>query len=201
MTDPQDWLGGRLPLRTRAELSPAQQALWDRMEATMGVWAERTGFASRTSSAQFIGPFNPMLLSPEMASAFLQLQLDEAKFTSLSERVRQVVILSVGSVWRADYELYAHSAAARTAGFSEAAVAALVRGVAPAELSEQERTAQRFALSLTATRCIDPTLYEEGQFRFGDKGLVDLLVLAGCYQLVCGVLNAFAIPAPAQQKE
>jgi 4-carboxymuconolactone decarboxylase len=75
------------------------------MEATMGTWAKKTGFASRSSSGRFIGPFNPMLSSPEMASTFLQLQLDEAKFTGLSERVRQVVILSVGSVWRADYEL------------------------------------------------------------------------------------------------
>jgi 4-carboxymuconolactone decarboxylase len=139
-----------------------------------------------------------MLSSPEIASTFLQLQLDEAKFTSLSERVRQVVILSVGSVWQADYELYAHSAAARAVGFSDATVASLVRGEAPPELSEEERTAQCFALALAATRRIDLGLYQEGLRRFGDKGLVDLLVLAGCYQLVCGVLNAFAIPAPAQ---
>lgn len=201
MTDQQGSLGGRLPLRDRAELSPAQAALWDRMAETMGVWAEQAGFASRTPSGHFIGPFNPMLSSPEMACTFLQLQLDEAKYTSLSERVRQVVILSVGSVWRAEYELYAHSAAARAAGFSDAAVVALVRGDAPPELSEEERTAQRFTLALAATRRIDAALYEEGQRRFGDKGLVDLLVLAGCYQLVCGVLNAFAIPAPAERKE
>jgi 4-carboxymuconolactone decarboxylase len=201
MTDPQNALGGRLPLYERANLSIAQRALWDRMEATMGRWADTTGFKSQTGDGRFIGPFNPMLSSPEIASAFLQLQLNEAKFTRLSERVRQVVILSVGSVWQAGYELYAHSAAARRAGFSDSAIAALSSGEASPELNEEESVAQRFTLALTATRHVDDALYEDARRSFGDRGLVDLLLLAGCYQLVCGVLNAFAIPAVNAEKE
>jgi 4-carboxymuconolactone decarboxylase len=201
MTDSQANLGGRLPLRDRAGLSPAQCALWDRMAATMGAWAEKTGFASRNASGHFIGPFNPMLSSPEIASTFLQLQLDEAKFTSLSGRVRQVVILSVGSAWQADYELYAHSAAARAAGFSDDMIAALASGRPSPDLNEEEDMARRFVLALTRTREVEEALYQEGLQRFGEKGLVDLLMLVGCYQLICGVLNAFAIPAPASEEE
>jgi 4-carboxymuconolactone decarboxylase len=65
-------------------------------------------------------------------------QLDEAKYTSLPERVRQVVILSVGSVWKADYELYAHTAAARKAGFSETAISSLANGDSSPDLSGGE---------------------------------------------------------------
>ena len=39
-------------------------------------------------------------------------------------------------------------------------------------------------------------LYAEGLQRFGEKGLVDLVILAGCYHTVCGMLNLFAVPAP-----
>ena len=106
-------LGGRLPLLRRADLSGAQQTLWDRTEASMGRWADEVGFRSKSADGRFIGPFNPTLRSPEIALSLLQFQIDEAKHTSLSERVRQVIILSVGSVWKAPYELYAHAAAAK----------------------------------------------------------------------------------------
>ena len=42
---------------------------------------------------------------------------------------------------------------------------------------------------------MDDDLYREGVAVFGEAGLVDLAVLAGCYALVCGLLNLFAIPA------
>ena len=50
------------------------------------------------------------------------------------------MILAVGAVWRADYELYAHSAAARKAGISEGAIKTLVGGGIPDELTEDKRS-------------------------------------------------------------
>ena len=196
MSDSEDRLGGRLPLLHRADLAPEQQMLWDQVDATMAAWAGKVGFKSKTADNRFIGPFNPVLRSPGMARTFLQLQSDEAKHTSLSERVRQVVILSVGSVWKSPYELYAHAAAARQAGLSEACVAALVAGEPSPELTAEETTAQHLALALTAERTVGDDLYAEALRRFGEKGLVDFAVLTGCYHLVCGLLNLFAVPAP-----
>jgi 4-carboxymuconolactone decarboxylase len=91
-------------------------------------WAERVGFASRTDDGRFIGPFNPSLLSPVTAGSFLDFQAAEEKNTSLSPRVRQVVILAVGAVWRSAYELYAHPAEGRETGLSAEAVQALAVG-------------------------------------------------------------------------
>jgi 4-carboxymuconolactone decarboxylase len=107
------------------------------------------------------------------------------------------VILSFGSVWQADYELYAHGASAHAAGLSAEAVAALKSGRLSAELTPQEALAQRLALALTQRRAVDDGLYREGVASFGEGGLVDLVVLAGCYELICGLLNLFTIPAPA----
>lgn len=196
MSDPELYLGGRLPPLARAGLTATQMVLWDRMEATLGRSAADVGFESKTSDGRFIGPFNPMLRSPETALTFLELQLDEARYTSLSRRVRQVVILSVGAIWKAPYELYAHAAAARDAGFSDRCIEALVSGASSPELAVEEVIAQRFALTLTAEHVIGDELYAEGLNQFGEKGIVDLAVLAGCYHLVCGVLNVFAVPAP-----
>ena len=193
---PDQRLGGRLPLLDPEALTPEQRNLYDRIVSTMGAWAQRIGFESRTADGRLIGPFNPVLLSPATADAFLQLQIKEAQTTRLSERVRQVVILTVGSVWQASYELYAHAAAARVAGFSPDAIRALSAGDAPAELSEQERVAQQFTLRLASDRRVSDELYQIAVRQFGARGVVDMIVLAGCYHLVCSLLNAFAVPAP-----
>jgi 4-carboxymuconolactone decarboxylase len=99
---------------------------------------------SSTSDGRLIGPFNPLLYSPEMSPAFLNFQLAEAKSTSLDARVRQVVVLAVGSVWKAPYEIYAHAAVARTLGFSEEDKSKL-SGQSPESLSGAERIAQQYA--------------------------------------------------------
>jgi 4-carboxymuconolactone decarboxylase len=121
-------LGGRLPLLDPAKLSETQRKVYDRTVATMVPWADAAHFQSRTADGRLIGPFNPVLFAPEMSSCFADLQAAEARYTPLSERVRQVVILAVGAVWKADYELYAHSAVALEAGLSEAAIRSLADG-------------------------------------------------------------------------
>ena len=192
-------LGGRLPLLDPDELSGAQREVYDRIVATMVPWADATGFLSRTEDGRLIGPFNPVLLSPGVTSGFLDLQEAEGKHTSLSERVRQVVILTVGAVWGSDYELYAHEAAARKAGLSEGAIRALASGVLPDDLSDPEKVAQRYTRQLSAEHRVDQGLYEAAEVAFGRQGLVDIAVLAGCYHLVCFLLNGFEIPAPGRQ--
>ena len=152
-----------------------------------------------TADGKLIGPFNPVLFAPEMASCFADLQAAEAKYTPLSESVRQVVILAVGAVWKADYELYAHSAVALKAGLSESAVRSLANGGCPEDLTDEERVAQRFVRQLTAERHVEEPIYRAAEAAFGRGGIVAMMFLAGCYQVVCSLLNAFEIPALAQE--
>ncbi len=190
-------LGGRLPLLDPACLTDSQQAVYDRLRATMIRWADQAGFQSITDQGRLIGPFNPVMLSPGIAPAFLDLQDAEQANTSLSERVRQFVILAVGAVWRAEYELYAHTAVARKAGLPDDAIGCLAAGTFPEGLSEQEEVAGRFARQLAAEHRVDAELYRAAETAFGAQGLVDITFLAGIYQLVCGLLAAFEIPTPA----
>jgi 4-carboxymuconolactone decarboxylase len=121
----------------------------------------------------------------------------EATSTSLDNRVRQVVILTVGAVWNSPYELYAHSAEARHAGLPDEVIEALVAGQLPAQLSDDEKLAARFAQQLTAERRVDAALYAEAERAYGQRGLVDLTLLVGFFHTTCALLNAFEIPAPS----
>ena len=190
-------LGGRLKLLSPSELSPDQRRTYDTIITEMVPWAESAGFQSKTDDGRLIGPFNSVLYSPGISAAFLALQAAEQKHTTLDERVRQVVILTVGAVWGCDYERYAHAAVARKAGILDADVAALANGDPADGLSSMERLAQRFTYEITTNHRIDDALYEEAQATFGPQGLVDLLYLAGCYDTISSLLNTFKVPAPA----
>jgi 4-carboxymuconolactone decarboxylase len=189
-------LGGRLPLLDPLTLSAAQKETYERMNRTWVPWADSVPFQSKTKDGRLIGPFNPILFSPAISSSFLDLQETEQKNTSLSQRVRQVVILAVGAVWKSNYELYAHAAAARKAGISEEAVRTLTTGGLPDELIDQEKIAQRFARQLSAEHHVDAALYSAAEKAFGQRGLVEIAYLIGIYHTVCSLLNAFEIPAP-----
>src|SRR6201987_452842 len=165
----------------------AQREIYHRLDTTMIPWADGAHFQSKTDGGRLIGPFNPILFSPDISARFLDLHDGEEKHTPLTERVRQVVILAVGAVWKSDYELYAHTAAAREAGISEDAIRTLVIGGLPDDLSDQEKIAQRYARQLSA------------EHPFGQQGLVDITYLTGIYHIVCALLNAFEIPAPSSE--
>ena len=189
-------LGGRLPLADPATLTDEQRGLFDLMMNTMVPWAGQVPFQSTTADGRLIGPFNPALINPQTATKFLELQFAEQLNTSLDERVRQVIVLTVGAIWGADYELYAHAAVARQAGLSESAIRALVGGGVPGDLTEREQLAQRVTRQLCVDHRLDDELYNEAEKAFGTLGLIDITSLIGVYHGVCITLTTFAVPAP-----
>ncbi|HEY1440257.1 MAG TPA: carboxymuconolactone decarboxylase family protein [Mycobacterium sp.] len=196
MSTSEQGLGGRLSLLEPDTLTAAQRELFDRITNSAVPWAHRSGFAADTADGHLIGPFNPSLLSPQIAAEFLKLQAVEEHYTSLDERVRQVVILTVGAVWQAPYELYAHSALARHVCLSESVVAELIAGGLPDVLTDAEKTAHRLAKALSTTHHIDDSFYHQAEQTFGAAGVFEIAALTGIYHTVCGILNVFDIPAP-----
>ena len=161
------------------------------MMKTAVPWAERSGFQARTGDGRLMGPFNPALLNPGIGSSFLALQATEEKYTSLDQRTRQVIILTVGAVWQAAYELYAHSAVGRHAGLPDEAMSALCRGSCRTSSAKRSRSPGHCRCSTRSTR-----RYHSAVHAFGEAGLSDIVMLTGIYHTVCAILNAFEIPAP-----
>ncbi|MGA8253259.1 MAG: carboxymuconolactone decarboxylase family protein [Mycobacterium sp.] len=189
-------LGGRLPLYGRDALHPLQAELYDWLMNVAVPWAEGAKFQASTADGQLIGPFNPALLTPAISTAFLQLAVSEQKNTSLSRRCREVIIVTVGAVWQAPYELYAHCAVAEQVGLSDEAVRTLAEGGLPEGLTEAEAVAHRVARALSVEHGLDDALYREAQALLGSEGVMEAAVLTGIYHTVCAILNAFRIPAP-----
>ena len=192
-----DTLGGRLPLYSSEALDSAQKALHDWLMDVAVPWAETADFEASTEMGRLIGPFNPALLTPDISSAFLDLAVAEQKHTSLSKRSREVIILTVGAVWQAPYELYAHCAVARYVGHSDDAVRTLAEGGLPQNLTDEEAVTHRVARALSVEHRLSEALYREAEATLGAEGVMEAVVLTGIYHTVCAILNAFEIPAPS----
>ena len=199
MSDPEISLGGRLPLLDPATFNTDQTKLHAYLDEKILPWARKTGFQAETVAGQVVGPFNPMLYSPLIGRASLELTATEQAHTALGKRVREVVILSVGAVWKTPYELYAHTAAGKAAGLDQPTIAALVAGKTPETLSADERLAQDLTHRLVTEHRVDQALYTQAVAAFGEKGLVDLLFLIGGYLTTCLLLNTFMVPVPAAE--
>ncbi len=150
-------------------------------------------------TARRLSLYNVISESPELGGAFLKFQNAERDMTSLPERARQIVILTVGSVWKAPYELYAHAAVARTAGLPEDVIEELAKGEAATGLPKDEQLAQQFTRQLALERTVSQELFNRAKDAFGVRGLVDMVFLARCYETVCSLLNTFAVPAPGNE--
>jgi 4-carboxymuconolactone decarboxylase len=192
----EDYLGGRLPLLTEGELSDKQKQIYQRMLTHQIPWSDSHNIEGMTGDGRLIGPYNPLLYSPGVGTGFLDFEGAEDQSTSLDERVRQVVILSVGSVWQPGYEIYAHTAVAQQAGLPDEAIQALRNGEPANELADKENLAQAYALQLTSKHSVDATLYEKSESAFGRQGVVDITLLIGRYLAISALLNGFNIPRP-----
>lgn len=196
MAEQDPGLGGRLPLLDPASLTPHQKTLYDALQHSWVKFADSIGVEAETDDGKLIGPFNFLLLHPEVSEKLSDFQVAEQKHTILADRTREVVILTIGGIWKADYELYAQRGSAEKLGFSSETVAAIAAGELPDDLSVEEKLAGRLARTLALEHRVDDALYAEAERTFGARGLYDILAVMGVYQVVCSGMALFEVPAP-----
>lgn len=178
------------PLRP-AELDDVQRALYRRI--TTGPRAGQP-FRSVTSCGELLGPFNALLYAPELGAA-VQHVGERLRFSgALPARIRELVILAVGTASSSAYELYAHTRIARAIGITDAEIAAITSGQLPESCDEPERLALRLGERLPLR--VSDQLYAQARVHFDEAELVELAVLVGYYRLLAGVLGTFDVSAP-----
>lgn len=197
MSDETQTSCDRLPLLTPDALDPIQRQIYNRMTKEQVPWATQSGFEAATPDGRLLGPFNSLLYTPEVGETYLDYFTAEKKNTTLSQRVHEIVILTVGAAWNSPYEQYAHAAVAKTVGLSDEIIQAIATGQSPEGLSEQESAAYEFTKQLAGgSHRVDSAVYARAKSAFGDKGLVDIVNLTGLYLMTCAVLNAFEVSVP-----
>jgi alkylhydroperoxidase family enzyme len=187
----------RLPLIAPSDLTPDQKPLYDDMRK--GIASNFNAFKTVRDDGALMGPWNPWLHEPEIGKAIWNLTLAMTANATLSDHVRQIVILVVGARFDAAYEIYAHIAVAEREGMKPERLATLVADLKPTDLTPEESIAFDVAHALVRGGTLPEPLYRLAVDTFGQHGTNELIYLVGLYSLVSTTLNGFNVPVPERE--
>jgi len=176
----------RIPLPSRAEMTPAQQQVYD--EVVSG------------PRGAVVGPLRAAIHNPELAQRWSALGEVLRFETTLPKRLNELAILVTGRRWTSQLEFLVHARAALAAGMSPAAIEAIRLG-RPPTLNVEEAEVYEFARQLQQTGRIPLPAYRSVEARWGVQGVVELTAVIGYYTMVSMTLNAHEIPLPAGEEE
>ncbi|KAL6831526.1 AhpD-like protein [Trichoderma sp. SZMC 28015] len=179
------------------QLTADQKALFDDIVASIGVDLDAThSFVTQNEDGAFVGPFNGWIHSPITGAAIWNVIKEMRRDEKLPQNLRQIAIVTTGSHFKANYEVYAHASMARQY-FSEQQVNALATGALPHGFKPEEELVYKFTKALVQGGPLADNIYAEGVKVLGEDKVIELIFLVGLYSLVSMCLNGFNVPVPA----
>jgi len=144
-----------------------------------------------------VGPFHPLLRSPELCYRAQALGAYLRFDSALPPRLSELAILVTARFWSAQFEWHEHAKFAAKGGLSDAAIEAIRVGDDPSDtLKADEKAVYAFAVALHTHHIVDDNAYTEAMVQLGEAGVTDLVGLLGYYTLISMVLNTFEVPVP-----
>ena len=142
------------------------------------------------------GPFSMLLHSPKLAARVLPLVTFFRDESVVEAKLRSVAILTAVREREAAYVWSAQVAAARRNGLREEVIDLLRAKGDPGRLAAEERDIVIYVRQLMRTNRVDQAVFDALKNRHGVPWLVELTAAANYYGILCGVVNAFEVPAP-----
>ncbi|SFL49824.1 carboxymuconolactone decarboxylase family protein [Geodermatophilus ruber] len=172
----------RLPLPPEEERSAAQRAAVAEISA-----GPRGGV---------IGPFAPLLRSPELMTR-VQKVGEHLRFAGgLSRRLFEMAVLVVSRHWDQQFEWGHHHPLALAAGLDPAIADAIAENRRPARMDAGAAAVWDLLDELHRTRGVSDGTFDRALAELGDAGLVELVVTAGYYTTLAMVMNVARTPVP-----
>lgn len=142
------------------------------------------------------GPFASLMHHPALAERVGDLGEYLRFGATLPGDIRELAVLITARAVAQPFEWVMHAPIARTAGLPDAVIdqirARSDLGRLPARYADAARVVQR----VLARESIPRELQDRVQGALGVTGLVELVVLAGYYQLIAAILFSFDTPLP-----
>lgn len=112
---------------------------------------------------------------------------------TLPPREREIVILRTGRQAMSEYEFGQHTVIGRQAGLTDAEILTLAGGGAAAGLQPSDADLVAMVDELCSDDAVSEQTWQRLAERWTDQQLLELLVLAGFYRLVSGLLNSVGV--------
>ena len=208
LVDRRDFLGGATVLAGTSLLGLASSA---GAEAAEGVadrmppippdkWTDAQKKAAEEITSgprkELVGPFIPLLRSPEFMSR-LQRVGEYLRFnTKLGSNISEFIILIIARQWTQQFEWYSHESLALKAGIKEDTIKAIAEGQRPAAMTPDEEMIYEYITELRLHQSVSDSAYAKVVNRFGEQGVIDITGLCGYYTLLGMLMNVTRTPLP-----
>jgi alkylhydroperoxidase family enzyme len=186
---------GRLPWYDPGALTEEQRRLYDLIVKGPRARGPQA-FRLTDDAGRLEGPFNALLVSPDVGTAVQELGSAIRYRSSLSARAREIAILELAVLRRSDFEWYAHERVGRQAGLNEDELEALLGGEDVPSFDREERLVRRLVRALACERDVDDETLDEAQSGLGEQRMMDLVALVGYYDLLALSLRVWRTPLP-----
>jgi 4-carboxymuconolactone decarboxylase len=209
LVDRRDFLGGATVLAgtslmglASAIRAEASEGVADRMPpipADKWTDAQKKAAEEITSGPrkELVGPFIPLLRSPEFMSR-LQRVGEYLRFnTKLGPNISEFIILQIARQWTQQFEWYSHESLALKAGVKEETIRAIAEGQRPAFMTPDEEMIYDYITELRLHQSVSDPVYAKVVNRFGEQGVIDITGLCGYYTLLGMLMNVARTPLPA----
>ena len=117
---------------------------------------------------------------------------------SLSEREREIAVITINSKWHSIYPTNAHERAGKAAGLPAHKVEALLSGLPTSFDDKREQVIYEMAKCLSESRWVSKGLYDRAVEALGHVGITDVITLMGFYTSVSMTLAFYDVPAGAE---
>jgi alkylhydroperoxidase family enzyme len=151
---------------------------------------------------KLINIYRMLLHSPALADSWFNHSNAVRWKTALDGRLREIVIIRIGHITKAQYVLRQHVPALALAdGVSIAECEALTDWQSATSFSARERAALAYADAMTREIAVPDAVFAEVKDHFDTREIVELTVLIGSYNMNARVLQALELdlePLPAR---
>ena len=178
----------RIPPVTRDAVPPNERPAYDAFSASRG-------------GEPKIGPYSIIAHMPEMAQRLEALRTYLRKEASVSQKLQELVMLTVAREMNCGFIWYAHAAPARQAGVRDDIVDNLRENRTLTGLAPDEDIAVKFTRELLQTRKVDKATFATATAQFGQRGVMTLTNLVACYAVLAYNMNTYELEAPAHATE
>jgi len=142
-------------------------------------------------------PFVPLLRSPEVMTHAQRMGEYLRYRSAVGLRLSELAILVTARHWSQQVEWAIHAPIALQVGIAQQTIDAIAEGRAPQAMPPDDSLVYEFCRELHQNQGIADATWSAVVARFGERGAVDLLAIAGYYTFLSMVMNGARTAAPS----
>jgi 4-carboxymuconolactone decarboxylase len=175
--------GGPRPTTPRIE--PVKQESWTD--------AQKELLAPFAQSGRLYNVFTTMANYPDLARDWLTFGAHVLRRNSLPPRDREILILRIGWLCRAEYEWAQHVPIGKSVGLSDEDIRRIGEGPSAEGLAEHDRLLLQAVDELRSDACLADATWDGLAKSYSTQQMMDLVFTVGQYNLVSMALNSFGV--------